>query len=74
MSAASRRELCVSHRRALKTLQDHHVTAIRSEQLSRTHRERLLKNGFIRAVIKGWYIPSPPDEPPGERTAWYASF
>jgi hypothetical protein len=59
---------------ALKVLQDHYVTAIRSEQLSRTHRERLLKNGFIREVIKGWYIPSPPDEQPGESTAWYASF
>ena len=59
---------------ALKTLQDQHVTAIRSEQLSRTHRERLLKNGFIREVIKGWYIPSPPDEPAGESTTWYASF
>ena len=45
---------------ALKTLQDQHVIAIRSEQLSRTHRERLLKNGFIREVIKGWYMPSPP--------------
>jgi len=59
---------------ALKTLQDQHIIAIRSEQLSRTHRERLLKNGFIREVIKGWYIPSPPDEPVGESTTWYASF
>ena len=59
---------------ALKTLQDQRVIAIRSEQLSRTHRERLLKNGFIREVIKGWYIPSPPDEPAAESTTWYASF
>src|SRR5438105_2569228 len=59
---------------ALKTLQDQHVVAIRSEQLSRTHRERLLKNGFIREVIKGWYITSPPGEPAGESTTWYASF
>jgi hypothetical protein len=59
---------------SLKNLQDQHVIAIRSEKLSRTHRERLLKNGFIREVIKGWYIPSPPDEPVGESTTWYASF
>ena len=59
---------------ALKTLQDQHVIAIRSELLSRTHRERLLKNGFIREVIKGWYIPSPPEEPAGESTTWFASF
>ena len=32
---------------ALKKLQDHAITAIRSDQLTRTHRERLLKNGFI---------------------------
>jgi len=59
---------------ALKTLQDQHVIAIRSEQLSRTHRERLLKNGFIREVIKGWYISCPPDETTGDSTTWYASF
>jgi fido (protein-threonine AMPylation protein) len=48
--------------------------AIRARDLSRTHRERLLKNGFLQEVIKGWYIPSRPDEVQGESTAWYASF
>jgi fido (protein-threonine AMPylation protein) len=42
--------------------------------MTRTHRERLLANGFLREVIKGWYIPSRPDEWNGESTAWYASF
>ena len=42
--------------------------------MSRTHRERLLSNGFLQEVIKGWYIPSRPDEVKGESTAWYASF
>jgi hypothetical protein len=50
------------------------VGAIRSRDLSRTHRERLLSNGFLQEVIKGWYIPSRPDEVRGESTAWYASF
>ncbi len=59
---------------ALKELQDRGITAIRSDHLSRTHRERLLKSGFIREVMKGWYIPCAPDEPAGESTAWYASF
>jgi hypothetical protein len=59
---------------ALKKLQDHGITAIRSDQLTRTHRERLLKNGFILEVMKGWYIPSAPDEQAGESTAWYTSF
>src|SRR6202049_179529 len=48
--------------------------AIRAKDLSRTHRERLLANGFLQEVIKGWYIPSRPDEVKGESTAWYASF
>ena len=58
----------------LKKLQDSGTVAIRSRDLSRTHRERLVKNGFIQEVIKGWYIPSRPDETTGESTSWYASF
>ena len=27
---------------------------------SRVHRERLTRNGFLREVMKGWYIPSRP--------------
>lgn len=57
-----------------KTLQDQGIVAIRTDAMTRTHRERLLKNGFIKEVMKGWYIPSRPDEPAGESTIWYASF
>ncbi len=59
---------------ALKDLQDRGVVAIRSSDLGRIDRERLVANGFLQAVIKGWYIPSRPDETAGESTAWYASF
>lgn len=58
----------------LSRLQHGGRVAIRSKDLSRTHRERLLKNGYLREVMKGWYIPSRPEEMPGESTAWYASF
>ncbi len=58
----------------LKQLQDRGLVAIRTGDMTRTHRERLLKNGFIREVMKGWYIPTRPDEVAGESTAWYASF
>ena len=58
----------------LESLQDEAVVAIRANQLSRTHRERLLRAGFIREVMRGWYISTRPDEPPGETTAWYTSF
>ena len=59
---------------ALKALQDRSVVAIRSSDLQRLDRERLVKNGFLQPVIKGWYIPSRPDEVAGESTAWYALF
>ncbi|MCP3888514.1 MAG: Fic family protein [Desulfobulbaceae bacterium] len=58
----------------LKKLQDKGIVAIHTKNMTRTHRERLLSNGFIKEVIKGWYVPARPDGPAGESTAWYASF
>ena len=58
----------------LKKLQDQGFVAIRSVDLTRTHRERLMKHGFLQEVMKGWYIPTRPDGVAGERTAWYASY
>ena len=58
--------------RNLQTAEE--ARAVRARDLSRTHRERLLRNGFLQEVIKGWYIPSRPDEVKGDSTAWYASF
>jgi len=40
----------------LKELQESNKVAIKASDLTRVHRERLAKNGFIREVIKGWYI------------------
>ncbi|ODS24771.1 cell filamentation protein Fic [Candidatus Endobugula sertula] len=59
---------------ALHQLQGAGAVAIRSADLSRTHRERLVQNGFLQEVMKGWYIPARPDETQGESTAWYAAF
>lgn len=58
----------------LRKLQKRGVIAVRSADLTRTHRERLLANGFLQSVMKGWYIPCRPDAPTGESTNWYASF
>lgn len=58
----------------LHVLQERGLVAIRAGDLTRTHRERLLKGGFLQEVMKGWYIPSRADELAGESTAWYASF
>ena len=58
----------------LRALQERGVVVVRSGDLTRTHRERLVKNGFLQVVMKGWYIPVRPDGIAGESTAWYASF
>ncbi|HEU4341388.1 MAG TPA: Fic family protein [Candidatus Binatia bacterium] len=50
------------------------AAAIRARDLSRTHRERLLANGYLREIIKGWYIAGRPEEAKGESTPWYAAF
>src|SRR5262247_2435442 len=50
------------------------AAAIRARDLTRTHWERLLKNGFLQEVMKGWYIPSLSDDGKGESTVWYAFF
>jgi hypothetical protein len=60
--------------KALHNLQRRGALAIRSNDLSRTDRERLLENGFLRLVMKGWYIASRLDEAAGDSTPWYASF
>lgn len=59
----------------LKVLQDKNGLAIiKSSALSRTHLSRLVNNGFLQEVIKGWYISSRPGSLPGDTTAWYTSF
>ncbi len=59
----------------LRTLQDENGKAvIKAEELSRTHKERLLANGFIQEVIKGWFIASRPERPKDDTTSWYTSF
>ena len=50
------------------------IAIIKADDLSRTHKERLAENGFIREVIKGWYISCPSDEKQGDTTSWYVSF
>lgn len=44
-----------------------------TEQLSRVHLKRLLDNGWLQEVIKGWYIPARPGSE-GDTTVWYTSY
>lgn len=73
-TVATAAEKLASSLEELEALQSKGRVAIRSKDISRTHRERLVKSGFLKEVMKGWYIPSRPDEIVGESTAWYASF
>jgi hypothetical protein len=68
-------EKLVESLEVLKGIQNSNgAAAIRAADISRTHRERLLENGFLQEVMKGWYIPTKPGEQPGSSTAWYALF
>ncbi len=58
----------------LHKLQKDGRRVFQSKELSRVHRERLLKQGFVREVIKGWLISSGPGVGAGDSTPWFASF
>src|SRR5437588_639391 len=59
---------------ALRDLQKNGRRVFRSQELTRVHRERLLQNGFLLEVMKGWLISSSPGARAGDSTPWYASF
>ncbi|WP_116790836.1 Fic family protein [Flavobacterium psychrotrophum] len=59
----------------LHSLQQEGAVGIYTDEIpNRRYRELLQKHGFIKEVLKGWYIPSNPDEKKGETTSWYTSY
>lgn len=60
--------------RALHALQDRNEGVVRSSELSPAQRTLLAKEGFIRPVIKGWYLMANPHDADGDSTSWYAGF
>lgn len=59
----------------LKSLQDRGIIVVEASthpELTRTHRERLAKAGFLQMVIGGWYLSNNPSEDTGDSTQWYA--
>ncbi|EQD76068.1 filamentation induced by cAMP protein Fic [mine drainage metagenome] len=58
----------------LKALQEGGRCVFRSDEVSRVHRERLVENGFLQEVMKGWVISASPSARTGDSTPWYASF
>jgi len=59
---------------ALRELQKDRRRVFQSNELSRVHRDRLLKHGFLQAVMKGWLISASPGAQTGDSTPWFASF
>lgn len=59
---------------ALRALQRGGRRVFQASEISRANRERLLQNGFLQEVIKGWTISSSPSARAGDSTPWYASF
>lgn len=58
----------------LKELQQGGRRVFQSNDLTRVHRERLIENGFLQEVMKGWLISASPQARKGDSTPWYASF
>lgn len=57
----------------LEALQKSGRRAFHSSELTRAHRERLVRNGFLREVMKGWLVSWSPGAAPGDTTPWFAS-
>lgn len=57
-----------------KLQKDRIVAVIRASDLKTTQKQILIANGFIKGVIKGWYISTRPDEKKGDTTSWFMSF
>jgi hypothetical protein len=58
----------------VQKLQKGGTRVFRSQRLSRTHRERLIRHGFLLEVMQGWLMSSGPNAREGESTPWYGSF
>lgn len=53
---------------------DSGTAVIKASDIARSHKDRLVSKGFLREVIKGWYISVRPDIVEGDSTSWYTSF
>lgn len=70
------REKLIESLDVLKKYQDEHgenLVIHGADTLGRTHTERLVDSGYLKMVIKGWYIPCYPGSE-GDSTVWYVSY
>jgi hypothetical protein len=69
---ATPHELLAKSLNLLADLQKAGKHVLRSADLPRMDRQRLQASGFIQEVVRGWYLPSRPDEKAGSSSAWFA--
>lgn len=60
--------------RHLKGILEVRPGVVMAQDLGSQDRSVLVDAGFLRAVIKGWYVCSNPADGLGDSTAWYANF
>jgi len=58
----------------LQRLQGDGRRVFKSGEIPRYHRDRLRRQGFLRHVMKGWWMSWSPDALPGDTVPWTASF
>jgi len=72
---ATPRERLVEALNFLKDLQDKGIVAVHTSEIPKSAvRSLLVKKGFLKEIISGWYIPTNPNERPGDSTSWYTSY
>lgn len=60
--------------RVLKRLQEKHQGVVESGDLTEKHRAQLVDTGFLRPIMKGWYVCGNPSDGISDTTSWYATF
>jgi hypothetical protein len=60
--------------KALQGLQAGGRRVFSGKELSRVHRDRLVRYGYLQRVIDGWLISASPTTQPGESTPWLTAF
>ncbi len=68
----AQRQLAKTLRR-LKALQDGGAAVFQARDFRPRETASLEKAGFLRRVVKGWYVPSRPSDAAGDSTPWFAA-
>jgi hypothetical protein len=71
MAETKQNKLADALQRATELARKH---VLKSSSLPRKDRELLMNRGYLKEVLKGWYLLSRPLDKDGESTAWFGAF